>query len=72
MLVLTQNGGISDYYLFALNLRDPKELDEMVDKFAKEEEVIVPVGEKGYSYKDVIGKEIKLVHATDHYEHDSK
>ena len=41
--------------------RDPKELDEMVDKFAKEEEVIVPEGEKGYSYEDAIGKEFKLV-----------
>ncbi len=56
VLVLTQNGGISDYYLYALNLRDPEELDDMVDKFAKEEEVIVPEGESGYSYKDVLGK----------------
>lgn len=72
VLVLTADGGISDYYLYALNLRDPEELDDMVDKFAKEEEVIVPEGESGYSYKDVLGKEFKLVNATDYYEYDSK
>ena len=42
VLVLTGNGGISDFMLYTLGLRDSAELDDMVKKFAAEEEVTAP------------------------------
>ena len=42
VLVLTGNGNISDFMLYTLGLRDANEFDDMVKKFAAEEEVTTP------------------------------
>ena len=39
VLVLSNSGGVSDFVLYTMGLRDPLELDEMVDQFLKEEDV---------------------------------
>lgn len=70
VLVLTKNGRISDFLLYTLGLRDAEELDEMVRRFAAEEEVEAPQGLESYDYEDMLGISFKLVNAADYYEYD--
>ena len=70
VLVLTQSGNIGDFLLYTLGLRDYEELDQMVDQFTKEEEVIVPEINDAYDYEEVLGTKFKLVSATDYYAYD--
>ena len=72
VLVLTNDGSISDFMLYTLGLRDPKELDEMIKQFSLEEEVTVPNQLSGYSYEDILGITFKLVNATDFYQYDNE
>ena len=72
VLVLTGNGGISDFMLYTLGLRDSAELDDMVKKFAAEEEVTAPTDMEDPSYEDILGVSFKLVNAADYYVHDDE
>ena len=72
VLVLTGNGGISDFMLYTLGLRDSAELDDMVKKFAAEEEVTAPTDMEDPSYEDMLGVSFKLVNAADYYVHDDE
>lgn len=72
VLVLTKSGKINDLMSYTLGLRDFSELDEMVNKFAKEEDVEAPENNQSYSYEDVLNKEFKLVNASDYYQYDEK
>ena len=72
VLVLTGNGGISDFMLYTLGLRDATELDDMVKKFAAEEEVTAPTDMEDPSYEDILGVSFKLVNAADYYVHDDE
>ena len=72
VLVLTGNGGISDFMLYTLGLRDSSELDDMVKKFAAEEEVTAPTDMEDPSYEDILGVSFKLVNAADYYVHDDE
>jgi len=71
VLVLTSWGGMSDFMLYTLGLRDSAELDDMVKQFAAEEEVQMPKGIGSYAYEDILGITFKLVNATDYYSYDS-
>lgn len=42
VVVLTSRGGISDFMLYTLGLRDSAELDEMIQQFIDEENVDIP------------------------------
>ena len=72
VLVLTGNGGISDFMLYTLGLRDSTELDDMVKKFAAEEEVAAPTDMEDPSYEDIMGASFKLVNAANYYVHDDE
>ena len=72
VLVLSNNGGVSDFVLYTMGLRDPLELDEMVDQFLNEEDVTVPEDLGTYSYEDFLGVTFKLVSSTDYYQYDSQ
>lgn len=72
MLVLTGNGNISDFMLYTLGLRDANEFDDMVKKFAAEEEVTAPDNIEQPTYDDILGITFKLVQATDYYVHDDE
>ena len=72
VLVLTGNGGISDFMLYTLGLRDSAELDDMVKKFAAEEEVTAPTDMEDPSFEDILGVSFKLVNAADYYVHDDE
>lgn len=72
VVVLTSNGGLSDFMLYTLGLRDPMELDEMIQQFIDEETVTTPENDDTYSYEDIVGIQFKLVNSADCYEYDSE
>ena len=72
VLVLTSGGGISDFMLYTLGLRDSMELDEMIQQFIDEENVETPENMGSYTYEDIIGITFKLVNSSDYYEYDSQ
>ena len=72
VLVLTPGGNIGDFLLYTLGLRDFSELDQMVNQFTREEEVVIPEIHDSYSYEDILGIRFKLVAATDYYVYDEE
>ena len=72
VLVLTPDGNIGDFLLYTLGLRDFSELDQMVNQFTREEEVVIPEIHDSYSYEDILGIRFKLVAATDYYVYDEE
>ena len=72
VLVLTSGGGISDFMLYTMGLRDPLELDEMIQQFIDEEDVDTPADISDYSYDDILGITFKLVNSSDCYVYDSE
>ena len=71
VLVVSRNGNISDFLLYALGLRDSSELTNMVNAFINEEEVEAPDDFEPVAYDTVLNTEYKLVNAADCYEYDS-
>lgn len=72
VLVLSQDGSMSDFLLYTLGLRDQVELDDMIKEFTNEEEIETPKSLGTYQYKDVLNKKFKLVNASDYYEYDEQ
>lgn len=72
VLVLNQAGGVSDLALYTMGLRDPDELDEMVSRFASNENVDVSLEEMDLSPEDILGLEFKLLNPADLYEEDEE
>ena len=72
VLVLTSSGSMSDFMLYTLGLRDSKELDDMVQEFVNEEDVVTPQNMGTYTYDDILGVTFKLVSSPDYYEYDSE
>lgn len=70
VLVLTQNGSMSDFMLYTLGLRDSAELDNMVQQFANEEDVAAPSDITDPSYDQILNTKFKLVNACDYYQRD--
>ncbi len=71
VLVLSSSGGISDFMLYSLGLRDSLELSEMIQQFLYGENVEAPEDLGSYSYEDILGITFKLVSSADYYEYDS-
>ena len=71
VLVLNNNGKISDFMIYTLGLRDYSELDTMIQQFSQEEKVTVPDNSQSYSYDDIIGINFKLVNPSDCYQYDA-
>ncbi|HIU25043.1 MAG TPA: ABC transporter ATP-binding protein/permease [Candidatus Copromorpha excrementigallinarum] len=72
VVVLTSGGGISDFLLYTLGLRDSSELDEMIRQFVNEENVDTPETMGSYSYEDLMKASFKTVNAADCYRYDSQ
>lgn len=70
VLVLSKNGGISDFMLYTLGLRDPAQLDQMLEAFSEEKSVKITSGKQGYRYKDLLGITFKVVDASSYYQYD--
>lgn len=71
VLVLSKKGGISDFMLYTLGLRDPAQLDKMLEAFSEEKSVKVESGKNGYQYKDILGINFKVVDPASYYQYDS-
>ena len=72
LVVLTPNGNISDFMSYVLGLRDMSELEQMVRQFTNEEKVDVSSDSLELSYDEILGREFKLVNATNYYQYDSE
>ena len=72
VLVLTQNGAISDYIVYAFGLRDSKELDKMVRDFSNGVEVVSDQEYYTWHYEDFMGKTFKVTPAYKFYKYDEK
>ena len=72
VLVLNSRGSVSDLVLYDMGLRDPKELDSMVEKLANNEDVTAPEDSLAFSYDQIMDTTFKLVYATDRYQYDEE
>ncbi len=71
LLVLTPSGGVSDFVLFAMGLRDPAQLDTMLRQMMNEENVVAPEdGPQSFTYEQIMSAEFKVVDAADYYRYD--
>ncbi|MDR2492855.1 MAG: ABC transporter ATP-binding protein/permease [Coriobacteriales bacterium] len=70
LLVINSNNGISDYALYLMGLRDPNELDDMVEQLSRNEKIIVPESHLLIDYADILNVRFKLVYQTDYYRFD--
>ena len=66
VLIINENNEISDYVLYTLGIKSQSELQDIMNKVIKGEEVISQ--ESSYSYDDLLNLEYKLVLPTDLYE----
>ena len=71
VLVLSANGSISDYALYAMGMRDQAELDKMLQQYASNQLVDLPDDYGTYAYEDFLGKTFRLVNKADCYTYDA-
>lgn len=67
VVVLAPSGGLPDIVLYAMGLRDPTELDDMVQQVADNVPVSTPGPPQSFSYDQIMGATFKLVNAADHF-----
>lgn len=72
ILVLNSFGGISDYTLYVMGLRDPDELSDMVKQLANNEDIETPEDRLKFSYDEIMDVDFKLVQSSDYYEYDEE
>lgn len=72
VVVLTSDNRITDMNLYILNLKDNAELDEALEKYAKNENVETESDPITLNYSDFIGIKFKLVNVSDCYEFDEE
>ncbi len=71
VVVLTENGGMTDFMGYALGLRDPEELDDMIQRFLEGEEGGDAPEFDSYAFDDILGMQFKLVNAYEYYNYDT-
>lgn len=71
LLVLTPSGGISDFLLYTMGIRDPAELETMLQQMANEQQIVTPAGGPlQLSYQDLMDVTFKVVPSADFYRYD--
>ncbi|MDR0848330.1 MAG: ATP-binding cassette domain-containing protein [Propionibacteriaceae bacterium] len=71
MVVLTESGGIADFSLYAMGLRDPAELDEMMANLAANKPVTSPTDQMTFTYDQLLDVTFTLLMSSDYYQWDS-
>jgi len=66
-LVLTKNGRVSDIALYAMGLKDPETLDEIIRSFMQGKSYDGEVTTDAYAYQDFIGIEFRLLSPAQFY-----
>ncbi len=72
IVVLTNHGALADLAIYAMGLRDPAELDKIVDNFMSGETEEIDTEEATFKYDDLIGIKFKLVNPADCYSYDEE
>lgn len=72
VLVLTEDGAVSDFLLYVLGLRDHSELDNMIQQYFDGEEITTIIDDTTYTYDDFLNLKMKLVCAADYYQYDEE
>ena len=67
VLIVNEDNEISDYALYALGIKDQKELNGQLEKVQNGEEV-AKVEESSYDYDELLGLKYKLILNSDYYE----
>ncbi len=67
VVVLAPSGGLPDIVLYAMGLRDPAELDKMVQQVADNKTVTSPGPPEDITYDQIMGAQFKLITAADRY-----
>ena len=70
VVALTSNGSIPDLTLYAMGLKDPKELDDMIAAFAEGESYESTTSLGVYDYDEILGLEFRLLPSTCFYSYD--
>ena len=70
VLVLTEDGSINDWLLYAMGLRAQEEYDEIMSQFLNEEEMVIPENIGPYEYEEVLGITFKVINSADCYVYD--
>jgi len=70
LLILNSSGGVSDFVLYAMGLRNPDELTQMVQEMAQNKPITVPTDTKNFTYDQLMSASFKVVPATDFYQYD--
>lgn len=69
VFIVDENNGVSDYALYALGLLDFSEIEEMLDKAMKGEQIDENIREStSYTFEEILGIEFKLMVNTDYFE----
>lgn len=66
VLLVNKDNQVSDFVLYALGLKDQKELKEMFEKVQNGEKI--ESKQESYSYQDLLGLTFKMLLNTDYYE----
>jgi putative ABC transport system permease protein len=72
VVVLAQDGSITDTALYALGLKNAGELDEIIHDIAVGKNVIQKNQKKTYAYRDFMGITFRASSASDNYVYDKK
>ena len=70
VVVLSRSGMIADMCLYAMGLKDPADLDSMVQAFADGREVEVSDAGASYRYEDFLDRSFKVIPASSLYTYD--
>ena len=72
VLVLTKNGSVSDLALYAMGLKDPNALDEIMQSFMQGKSYAGDVVTDAFSYQDFIGIEFRLLSPAQFYTYEAQ
>ncbi|MCR5174762.1 MAG: ABC transporter ATP-binding protein/permease [Oscillospiraceae bacterium] len=72
VVVITQNGSISDLALYAAGLKDASELDDLLERYKKGEPIENDAEPGTWRYEDFLGITFRRVNAADCYVYDSE
>lgn len=73
MLVLTENGRVSDFLLYILGLRDRTVMEDMIKALVNDEEITTEVDDGSvFTYRDFLDLKMKVVCSADYYTYDSE
>ena len=72
VVVLSKSGGVSDFALYDMGLRDPEELDRIVQAFLQGGTAEIESPSESFEYDDFLGLSFRLVNNVDFYEYDAQ